>query len=890
MKRFLVLFLMLASTVGAITPSWRQVLIRDNQHTTYPKQSHGGQHPQSIQLCRDEPTYGAFAIDCGSMRTFTFDSTGLIVTYPQLKGLLAGNGQSIGVHPTDHRILLYWGDCWEWEYALGATPGIYKSTDYGDNWTRKSTYAPNYGFQAWPLSTSTIAYVTNTNTSSQRRANHDWFVYKGSDPTKWWACRNQLYQVTLTVTDLTTVPEYTAWDRDTSNLTSRSVVTGSTHANAWLAVTSASTTTETITGFVNYTEYFTNGSDFHVGDTITAKKVGGAASAMAGTLTVTAVDVDLNKSSWLFYSADTGDTWTPVTDSVNTGYWMQHSKGLWLNAAGTYLYYWGYNGLFSYQIGTPFALTQLYNGDITDFEVDPTDEATMYVTVADSTGVCKKSVDSGANWSTITTATTGEKLLCIAVDPTDRTKGYMLREYSYGNKYTTDMTAATPTWTGNFYQMMNKAPWSIPSGTTTIQTWTDQNGPMHKTMVSWNGIYAPRYGRTCEVKYHPTNGNYLFGYGDACLWYSLDAGRTWTMGNKYTGEAPWTGDSYGFSTGDNNTWGIGIADFFSVLITHDNGKSWEMGGYYDYKQLWTNTPSVIPVMSAWHYGVNVAFDPANSNNVICGFGSGGAVRFAKSTDGGKSFSLIDNTQVNVANAWIKWHPTDSNRVSLGGLTSADAGATMSLIDTTGCASTAYQIKGVSSDNPDIWYALGSSTRYIAKSTNKGVTWANLYDLGVLASDIAFYNDDVIYYVDGSPASPYYRDLVWSTSVGVWVTTGGIKNLSGDYSAYGNYVQEVAVDPRNHNVAYILLRLPGIEKIWMTIDHGANWTNITGNLNRAYVMGIAVKPTGELLCGGEFGTWVYPAYDSTKVGDSPLWDYWAEGVYDTDPAPAYLIAN
>jgi hypothetical protein len=85
---------------------------------------------------------------------------------------------------------------------------------------------------------------------------------------------------------------------------------------------------------------------------------------------------------------------------------------------------------------------------------------------------------------------------------------------------------------------------------------------------------------------------------------------------------------------------------------------------------------------------------------------------------------------------------------------------------------------------------------------------------------------------------------------------------------------MAIDPRNKNIIYVVLRTNGIDKIWRSANHGVTWDSIQKNLSRARISGITVKPdTGEVLIGGQMGFWVYPAYGSSISDDNPLWKKW-----------------
>jgi hypothetical protein len=394
--------------------------------------------------------------------------------------------------------------------------------------------------------------------------------------------------------------------------------------------------------------------------------------------------------------------------------------------------------------------------------------------------------------------------------------------------------------------------------------------------------------RTCAVKHHPTDGTRLYAYGSAAVWYSHDSGATWNCAKNYTGAAIYTNKCFGFAPNDGNTWGAGIADYYGVLVTHDNANSFILGGYNDYKNSWLKDPDIVPAMSTAKYSMNIAFSPLNSNILIAGFGSMNQAKFARSTDGGQTFSLIDKKQPTNKNYWIRWNKRDPKKVYLGSLYSDDGGATLKPIDESGLTGSNYQFCGMDgSDNNKVWASAFSNKRYVAYSSDGGLTWANSFDLGwstgYVAGDLEvfeIFDKNNVYSMCGSYFKSYHRDLVYSIKQpslkwqkNDWVAAN-VKDASGDYNSFGNCIQSMAIDPRNKNIIYVVLRTNGIDKIWRSANHGVTWDSIQKNLSRARISGITVKPdTGEVLIGGQMGFWVYPAYGSSISDDNPLWKKW-----------------
>jgi hypothetical protein len=76
---------------------------------------------------------------------------------------------------------------------------------------------------------------------------------------------------------------------------------------------------------------------------------------------------------------------------------------------------------------------------------------------------------------------------------------------------------------------------------------------------------------------------------------------------------------------------------------------------------------------------------------------------------------------------------------------------------------------------------------------------------------------------------------------------------------GNFVRTVTVDPSHPKIIYAGMAADGISCAWRSRDGGSSWEDITYNLPRAGIQGMAVNPhTGELYKGGVSGTWILPA--------------------------------
>jgi hypothetical protein len=876
MIRRMALFLFCVSSVWAVdAPAWRQVRIATSTtKDNFPQVTMGGQHPQSLDFCptpaKDSKYYGAAIIDVGGVRTCYWDDTGITVTYPRNIGLYAPYGQSVKCHPTNPLILLACADNNEWDYITGGNVGgVYRSTDYGDTWTRVSTVSPNYSV-IYPKSSSTI---NNTDYNLNRmRGDHQWFAYDPTDPTHIFWCHNQNWHLKLTLSSVTTIPRIPAsgWDRDQSNA-ARDIISD-TGTGAWLAVTAASTSDNSITGLINYTEYYTNNKQFVVENTISALRQGGAASTLVPTgptiKTVTVTD----DSEWLYESTDSGVTWSAATGSLSTSFNMDQVKGIVMNAAGTKLYVWSGGGLFVYD---PIAHTigRLGNSavdDFWDFRINPNDPTKMWAAIGNNAGSVWYSADTGATW-------TREFLWTSTTYPTSLDIGHQ----SSSNMVM--LSSGSGSVAGGSQQWSTNAGVSWSTSTNSVTTSEVPFGLVNRIVEGISKSSSSVGYATSRVRFRPDSDLKVYAYGSAHVWWSHDGGHTYHLAKNYSGAAIYRDTDMGFSATDDTAWGFGIADYYGIPITHDNGTTWTMG--------------TRPTGVAGNYSRAICFKPGDSQKVIAGFGTYSNSIYAKSTNGGTSFTAIDLNQGTGTHAWAHWNEADTNIVYLGGYYSTDGGTTLTNIDQTGLTGAYdYQFAGVDAANNNTAYAYSLYTGYWAKSTDKGVTWSNwryAYATTFVAAiqSQAVYDDTTMYIRCGNQnKTAWYRDMIYTTlaptsslEAGSTWTLSNAKNLDGNHDIQGNSIQCIAIDPRNKNVVYVLLNTNGIEKVWRSVDHGVNWTNITGNLSRVTFGGIAVKPTtGEVVLGGQLGPWVYPSYDYDAAGENPLWEKFSAAAGGDDP--------
>ncbi len=357
------------------------------------------------------------------------------------------------------------------------------------------------------------------------------------------------------------------------------------------------------------------------------------------------------------------------------------------------------------------------------------------------------------------------------------------------------------------------------------------------------------------------NGNILFVGSDVGLARSLDGGNTW---NVIDSDFP----IRDVKIDPNNTKKVfAVGESGYIFISTDLGETWQ---------------STSPTYSDWFsYWSEIAISPFNSNLVFIG-ANDLSEHLLKSTDGGYTWqSFVVN---GIGRLWfIKFHPTDSNKVYIGGengvFYSSNAGSSWQQI-TQGLPSSPYtSFEGMAfkPSNPDTVFlvcANSSSSNKVFMSKDGGITWSNIsgnfpsYEY-FWTIDIPTWNDNEIF-IGGLSATykvsiPNFQvvNIFQNGSVEKLRTTNNKVFLSTRYNGlyrsddYGITFQEsngnvsladiraVKFNPQNSSIAVAAGWTGGIfrtvdgSNTWSLVWSGGHWNSVDvckSNPNVYYVCG------------------------------------------------------
>lgn len=472
--------------------------------------------------------------------------------------------------------------------------------------------------------------------------------------------------------------------------------------------------------------------------------------------------------------------------------------------------------------------------------IDPAEPNRVYVACGDlgspNPGIYR-TIDSGTNWVKLSTglpATWSGKgwldiyeaspnvIYASLSDAEDQSVGAGKLFYSVngGNSWVQLSSNNYATYQGWYSHWVHVSPTDssqvLVGG---IDIWRSTNGGRSQTRVSdWSAWFfgtPPPGGPEGPTNYaHADHHAVIHDLGTPnTLYFATDGG----VFRSLDGGQTFAGVNGGYQT----------QQFYNGFTSAVPNADLAMGGMQD------NATAIYEGTVAWRRviggdGCWTAIHPTNLNTL---YGESQYLNIRRSTNGGASFSLVTS--------------------GIGGETAAFVGP--------------YLLSPV---NPSIMYA-GKTKIY--RSTNGASNWtvtnANLEldSNPALAMAISNTSTDVVY-VATAPVN---------TRSGVFVTTnGGILWTNITSTLPDRYPVDLAVDPIDDQIAYIVMSGFGSGHLFQTTNRGVSWTDLTGTLPDVPASAIAIDPdnTDHLYFGNDIGVYV-----STNAGST--WQEYAAGMPD-----------
>lgn len=477
------------------------------------------------------------------------------------------------------------------------------------------------------------------------------------------------------------------------------------------------------------------------------------------------------------------------------------------------------------------------------------DDDTIYVTI-DTLGVYR-SINSGQNFSprnsglpSVPRSDGGDYYYFLEMSPAD-------------NKYL--YTAMHERDRGLYYSHDGGATWHYPNSTDekNADGWVD--GSL--------GGYDFDAGFTYYNKVpaaHPTNRNIVIADGKNAIKKSTDGGVNWRYSSSgYTGGA--VGFSQSGSSGSAMAWDKSNPDrfFFFLMdmgatVTEDGGKVFR-AFFNSLRNPQTEATTAIAGALGYGSATNVLVTAVGSwweNQIVAISRNINAVT--------PSWQYIIET--NGFYPFIAFHPSNNNIVYAGRYKFTN------IQNNNTYASLPRSVIAMYPKNGDIVFSIGSPSTGITriyKSTDGGVAWDNPFpDLSVTYGNKI---GDVI--VDPNNPNKVYIAVIGK---GIYILEPGKTKLL-DGSAYGYglglaksaigdhqlHTYHLAIDPDNSNIIYVVYYVSygHSEGVFRSINGGATFENISGNLNNMSISSVYINPHNKYVyVSGGFGTWKLPSPD------------------------------
>ena len=363
---------------------------------------------------------------------------------------------------------------------------------------------------------------------------------------------------------------------------------------------------------------------------------------------------------------------------------------------------------------------------------------------------------------------------------------------------------------------------------------------------SWKNTIG---GGITDLSWDPRRTNVASCFSRATIWRTEDSGATFVdSSNGFTGYAwGWFTRSVAFDPVDP----LKFATFnFDVgLVVTESGADHFVRRRIPWS--WQNDG-----LLRWR-GIGSGDIQPGSNRLIAAVGLTWTTTLVRSDNLGDPWLKPSEDEPREFHLFVRYHTVDPNVVYAGPRRSLDGGVTWSYVS--GLEpwddSRKAEIIGMAENSPDTIYAISGDRRTHIRSDDRGNNWY-VYSQTSWRHDardpmptfaIDSDNPDRIYGLMSNGDLGCYEGESW-TSLNVLSMAGG----------HNNYVRRVVVDPSAANVVYAGTSQEGRPFVFRSIDYGETWEDITRNLPRHGIRGVAVHPiTGDFFTGGHIGTRVLP---------------------------------
>ncbi|HWW02233.1 MAG TPA: hypothetical protein VNZ64_21205 [Candidatus Acidoferrum sp.] len=515
-------------------------------------------------------------------------------------------------------------------------------------------------------------------------------------------------------------------------------------------------------------------------------------------------NIDSVRGAGIFKSADGGSTWLQLSATTNSGFYyvnrlaVQPTNSLILLAATG-------SGIYRSTDGGS-TWSQNYNTRTLDLAFNPADGTHC---VASGSGIVLYSIDAGLSW-TLGSGISGAGRIEVAYAPSSPSTVYASADMSSGQLYVSTDGGQTYTLknTGTNYLggqgWYDNCLWVDPVDPNTLivgglDLWLSTDGGATLTDIGGytGGLHPDQHVIVNVPQFDGTNNRTVLFGNDGGVFRAADI-ATVTPGN-------------GWATLNHN---LGITQFYGAAGNPASGTI--VGGTQDNGTL-RYTPVGGPQGWTSMFGGDGGFCAADQGDTNYFYGEYVDLAIHRSSNGGATSRFIYNGLGDAGKSanFIAPFILDPNNQS----TLLAGGASL------------WRSLNVKASTP-VWAAIkpadGSGNHISAIAVapgNSDLIW------------VGHNNGDVFFTTNGTATTPDWT-----------------RADQGTPPLPNRYCTRITVDPSNSSQVYVTFGGFSAGNVWRTLDNGATWVNVSGNLPDAPVNSLVVHPlnSGSLYVGTEVG--------------------------------------